>query len=215
MLKIVATPIGNLKDITLRAIEALKTADVIICEDTRETIKLLKAYEIPPKQLLSFYEEVETQKQDEILKLIQDDNVRGVLVSDAGTPLISDPGFKLVRQALRNGIKVEAIPGPTAAITALTISGLPPDKFLFMGYPPEKQSHQKKVLEDLPKKVTVIFYVSPHKITRFLTNLDPNQEIVICRELTKLYEERWSGTVSAALIKFKQPKGEFVVLWHT
>lgn len=213
MLKIVATPIGNLKDITLRAIETLKEADIIIAEDTRETIKLLRQFEIPQKPLISFYEEVEASKIDDILLLARDHNV--VLVSDAGTPLISDPGYKLVREAIKNNLNVESIPGPTAAITALTISGLPPDKFLFMGYPPEKQSHQLKTISDLPKNITVIFYVSPHKLNRFLNNLDPDLDIVICRELTKLYEERWSGKISEALVKFKQPRGEFVVLWHT
>ena len=215
MLKLVATPIGNLKDITLRAIDALKEADIIVCEDTRETIKLLKAYDIPPKQLISFYEEVEAQKQEDVLKLIEDDNIKVVLVSDAGTPLISDPGFKLVREAVKRQLLVESIPGPCAAIVALTVSGLPPDKFLFMGYPPEKQSHQVKMLADLPKSVTVIFYVSPHKIQRFLANLDPNLEIVVCRELTKMYEETWRGKVEDAKVKFKNPRGEFVVLWHT
>jgi 16S rRNA (cytidine1402-2'-O)-methyltransferase len=205
MLKLVSTPIGNLKDITLRAIEALKEADVIICEDTRETIKLLKHLDILPKQLLSFYEEVEAQKQDEILKLIQDDNFRAVLVSDAGTPLISDPGYKLVREAMRRDIKVDAIPGPCAAIDALVLSGLPPDKFSYWGFFNKKiQSHEG----------TNIYYVSPHRLQKFLAKLDRKLEIVVARELTKMYQEVWHGTVSDAILKFVKPRGEFVVLWH-
>lgn len=222
MLYLIATPIGNLKDITFRAIETLKEADVIICEDTRETIKLLKAYQIPPKRLLSFYEEVESQKMPEILKLIQDDKTKGVLVSDSGTPLISDPGYKLVREAIKIGVKIEVIPGPSAVTAALVMSGLPPDKFLFLGYPPEKESHQRQLYENLTTLlhnivVTVIFYVSPHKVLknlRIMQSVWGDVDIVICREMTKIYEERWQGKVSEALVKFKNPRGEFVLLWH-
>jgi 16S rRNA (cytidine1402-2'-O)-methyltransferase len=217
MLSIISTPIGNLEDISFRAIRALKEADVIVCEDTRETIKLLKSYQIPPRPLISFYEEVESAKTPEILNAAKE--LKVALVSDAGTPLISDPGYKLVREAIARGIKVESIPGPCAAITALTVSGLPPDKFLFLGYPPEKQSHTAKLLESLKSLAfgtTIIFYVSPHKFQKFLTlltSLNP-PNIVVCRELTKMFEEVWQGTISEALIKFPKPKGEFVILFH-
>ena len=203
MLKIVSTPIGNLKDITLRAIEALKEADVIVAEDTREVIKLLKHYEVPQKPLISFYEEVEVSKIEDILLLAREQNV--VLVSDAGTPLISDPGYKLVREAIKQGIQVDAIPGPCAAIDALVLSGLPPDKFSYWGF------YNKKIQSN---EGTNIYYVSPHRLQKFLGKLDQNLEIVIARELTKLYQEVWRGRVSDAILKFKNPRGEFVVLWH-
>ncbi len=215
MLYLVSTPIGNLEDITLRAIRVLKEADVILAEDTRHTGLLLQHFDIPHKPLISFYEEVEGQKMEELLALVASDQ-KVALVSDAGTPLISDPGYKLVREAIKRAVRVESIPGPNAAVTALTLSGLPPDKFLFLGYPPEKESHAKQLLEkfsDLP--VTLIFYVSPHKLLRFLRLLKQDQEIVICRELTKIHQETWRGKVSEALVKFAKPQGEFVVLWHT
>lgn len=217
MLYIVATPIGNLEDISLRAIRILKEADVIIAEDTRHTGLLLKHFEIPHKPFVSLFEEVESQKLSDLLALVSSDQ-KIALVTDAGTPLISDPGYKLVREAIKIGVKVESIPGPVAAIAALTVSGLPPDKFMFLGFPPEKDSHLIKLLNDiklLTFGVTVIFYVSPYKIKRFLGNLDPDLEIVVCRELTKIYEEVWKGSVSQALIKFAKVKGEIVILWHT
>ena len=213
MLSIVATPIGNLEDISLRALRVLKEADVIIAEDTRHTGLLLKHYKISHKPMVSLYDEVERQKVSELVSLVAGDQ-KVVLVSDAGTPLISDPGYKLVREAIANGVKVEAVPGPNAAITALILSGLPPDKFLFLGYPPEKESHQQQILDGLPKNVTVIFYVAPHKLLRFLKLVDGNQEIVVARELTKVYEEIWRGKASDTMIKFAKPQGEFVVLWH-
>ncbi|MCL4397539.1 16S rRNA (cytidine(1402)-2'-O)-methyltransferase [Patescibacteria group bacterium] len=221
MLYIVATPIGNLEDISLRAVRILKEADVILAEDTRHTGLLLKSLEIPHKPFISFYEEVETQKMDELLALIASEQ-KVVLVSDAGTPLISDPGYKLVREAIKRGIKVESIPGPSAVVTALTVSGLPPNRFMFMGYPPEKPSHQLNLykmlahsLETLP--VTVIFYVSPHKIRKTLELVKEvfgDQQIVLIRELTKVYEERISGTISEVLEKISNPQGEFVLLFN-
>ena len=215
MLYLVATPIGNFEDITLRALRVLREAEVIIAEDTRHTGLLLKHFDIPHKPLISFYDEVEAKKIPEILKQVQDD-IRGVLLSDAGTPLISDPGFKLVREALARGIKVEAIPGPTALITALTVSGLPPDKFMFWGYPPEKESHQIELFKKL-NETTHIFYVSPYKLHKNLTNLQSvlgDIEIVVVRELTKIHEEVWRGKITEALVHFKEPRGEFVVLFH-
>lgn len=205
MLYLVSTPIGNLEDITLRALRVLKEADVIIAEDTRHTGLLLKHFEIPHKPMISLYDDVEAQKLDEILKLVQDDT-RVALVSDAGTPLISDPGYKLVREVIKMGIKVVSVPGPCAAITALTVSGLPPDKFTFWGFP-----KKKKISE---AEGTNIYYVSPHKLLKFLRLLKQDQEIVICRELTKVFEEVWKGTVFQAQTKFAKVKGELVILWH-
>ncbi len=201
MLYIVSTPIGNLEDISLRALKVLREADVILAEDTRHTGLLLKHFAIPHKTMVSFYDEVETVKTQDILESAKHINV--VLVSNAGTPLISDPGYKLVREAIKSGVKVTAVPGPCAAITALTISGLPPDKFTFWGF------FNKKINE---AEGTNIYYVSPHRLLRFLENL--NREIIICREMTKIFEEVWMGTSQDAMIRFAHPKGEIVVLWH-
>ncbi len=213
MLFIVATPIGNLEDITLRALRVLREADLIIAEDTRHTGLLLKHFEIPHKPMISLYKEVEIDKINDILASAKE--LKVVLVSDAGTPLISDPGYKLVREALTQNLPIESVPGPNAAITALTLSGLPPDKFLFLGYPPEKESHTRQVLEKYQNlNATIIFYVSPHKLLRFLGLLKEDREIVIARELTKIHQEIWRGKPSEALVKFSKPQGEFVVLWN-
>lgn len=218
MLYLVSTPIGNLEDMTLRAIRVLKEADVIVCEDTRHTGLLLKHFEIPPKPLISFYDEVETQKIEDILALV-DGGQNVALVSDAGTPLIADPGYKLVREALKRNLPVTSVPGPVAAVAGLTISGLPPDKFLFLGYPPEKESHQAQLLSSLAQmeklmKFTSIFLVSPHKTQRFFKLLG-ERNIVIARELTKVHEEVWRGSATEALKRFANPKGELVLLLGT
>ncbi len=202
MLYLVSTPIGNLEDITLRALRVLKEADVIVAEDTRHTGLLLKHYEISHKPMVALYDDIESQKVSELVELVRLQNV--ALVSDAGTPLISDPGYKLVREIIRQGIKVEAVPGPSSVLTALVVSGLPPDKFTFFGF----REPQPNV------EGTNIYFVSPHKLMKFLAKLDANLEIVICRELTKIYEEVWHGTVEQALVKFSKVRGELVVLWH-
>lgn len=221
MLYIVATPIGNLEDITLRGLRILREVDVILSEDTRHTGLLLKHYDIAPKQLVSFYDEVEWQKIPEILALLlQGKNI--ALVSDAGTPLVSDPGFKLVREAVKNNIKVESLPGPSAVLAALTVSGLPTDKFLFLGYPPEKKSHQLELYLALTQylstiKSTVIFFLSPYKLLRDMESLEEvvgDRDIVIARELTKVHEEVWRGKISEARHHFREPKGEFVLLFN-
>lgn len=205
MLYIVATPIGNLEDISSRALRILKEADVILAEDTRRTGLLLKHFAIPHKPMVSFYDEVESTKTQNILESAKHLNV--ILVSDAGTPLISDPGYKLVREAIKQGVKVDAVPGPCAAINALVLSGLPPDKFTYWGF------YNKKIQEN---EGTNIYYVSPHKLLKLLESLKSLKllNIVIARELTKVYQEIWHGTVTDAMIKFAKPKGEFVVLWH-
>lgn len=203
MLTIVATPIGNLEDISLRALRVLKEADVIIAEDTRHTGLLLKHFAIPHKPMISLYDEVEGEKIQEILKQVQDDT-RGVLVSDSGTPLVSDPGYKLVREALARKIEVDFVPGPTAVVAALVLSGLPPDKFTFFGFRDPQPFAPG----------TNIYFVSPYKLKKFLRKLDQNLEIVVARELTKIHQEIWRGKVADAIVKFDKPKGEFVVLWH-
>ena len=201
MLFLVSTPIGNLEDITLRALRILKEAVVILAEDTRHTGLLLKHYEIPHKPMVSLYDEVESAKIQDILDSAK--HLKVALVSDAGTPLISDPGYKLVREAIRQGIQLDAVPGPCAAINALVLSGLPPDKFTFWGF------FNKKINEN---EGTNIYYVSPHRLRKFLEIV--NHDLVVCREMTKIYQEIWQGTAADAIIKFSNPKGEFVVLWH-
>lgn len=217
---IVSTPIGNLKDITLRAIETLKKVDLVLAEDTRHTGILLKHYEIK-KPLLSYQEYNELQRIPIVLeKLRRGENI--ALVSDAGTPTISDPGFKLVRECLKEGIKVESIAGPSAVTTALVVSGLPTDKFFFLGYLPKKEGHRKKVLHDLTKmiqiiKTTVIFFETPHRLLKTLQEMLEilgDRQIVVCRELTKIHEEVRREKISKAIDYFSKikPKGEITLL---
>lgn len=223
---VVATPIGNLQDIALRAIKVLQTVDVIACEDTRKT-GLLLSQALPVgsnrPRLVSYYEQNELQRIPEVIAAIKD-GLNIALVSDAGTPAISDPGFKLVRECIKEGIKVESIPGPSSVITALTVSGLPTDKFLFLGYPPRKPGHRKTLFENVKSasnlvKSTIIFFEAPHKIIRTLEelkNVFGDIEIVLCRELTKVYEETRREKISSSTEHFTKtiPKGEFVILLH-
>jgi 16S rRNA (cytidine1402-2'-O)-methyltransferase len=230
MLYIVATPIGNLQDITIRALKTLFSVDIIACEDTRRTglllENLLKEFSYEDKQkprLLSYYEQNELQRIPEIITLLQ--NGKNIaLISDAGTPAISDPGFKLIRECIKNELPVTSIPGSSSVITALVLSGLPTDKFLFMGYPPRKEGHRKKFFEDIKLSLTsisstVILFEAPHKLIRTLGELEQifgDIFIVLCRELTKVHEEIRREKISDALTYFKkkEPKGEFVVLFH-
>ena len=224
-LYIVSTPIGNLKDITLRTIEMLKLVDYILCEDTRVTGKLLKQYQIE-KLLVSFNEFNEDSKAASVIgDLTLGKNI--ALVSDAGTPLISDPGYKLIRASIAAGVKIESIPGPCAVITALVVSGKPPDKFLSLGYLPKKQSKRKQILkalctvlasmEDNHLKPTVIFYESPYRLVKTLTDIKEvfgDVDIVICRELTKLHEEVRREKISLSIDHFSKvsPRGEFTIV---
>lgn len=220
-LYIVSGPIGNLKDITLRAIETLKNVDYILCEDTRISSKLLNHYEIS-KRLVTFTDFNEEAKVNGVLSdLIGGQSV--ALLSDAGTPLISDPGYKLVCEAISQGIKVESIPGPSAVIAALTISGRPPDKFLFLGFLPKKEGKKKKLLEDVKRflefiKFSVIMYESPYRLLKTLESIHEifgDVEVIVCRELTKMHEELVREKVSSAIDHFanKLLKGELVILF--
>lgn len=226
ILYIVATPIGNLQDITLRAVKILQTVDVIACEDTRKTgILLSRALpsDVQKPRLVSYYEQNELQRIPEIIAAIKD-GLNIALVSDAGTPTISDPGFKLVRECTREGIGIVAIPGASSAITALTVSGLPTDKFLFVGYPPHKSGHRKQFLGKIKNSLsvlnsTVIMFEAPHKLLKTLGELKEtfgDIDIVICRELTKIYEEVRREKISDALRYFSAnpPRGEFIILLH-
>ena len=214
-LYIVSTPIGNLKDITFRALETLEQVDFILCEDTRITSRLLKNYSIS-KELISFNAVSEKKKISNVIARINSgDNC--ALVSDAGTPAISDPGVRLVSQAIKAQIDVVPIPGTSAVITALTISGLPTDSFIFEGFLPQKKGRQKKLKELAEEKRTIILYESTHRIKKLVDELVeylPNRYIVVCRELTKKFEETWRGYPKEIkeVIDEKISKGEFVVV---
>ena len=221
-LYIVSTPIGKLKDITLRAIEILTGADVILCEDTRKTGQLLKHLNISDKKLISFYDQVEDIKTPEIIEILKQDKMT-CLVSDSGTPLISDPGFKLVRACIKNNIKVVPVPGPSAVIAALVASGLPANRFLFLGYPPAKTGARQKFFKNIRNnfvnseiKPTIIFYESPHRIIRTLLDMEVifgDIEIAIARELTKIHEEIIRSKISEVVKEMDKPKGEFSVVF--
>lgn len=219
ILYLVSTPIGNLKDITLRAKEVLASVDVITCEDTRKTGLLLQKLEIQSKlKLLSYYEENEAARIPQIIQLLKaGKNI--ALVSNAGTPTISDPGFKLVRECIAQNIKVEPIPGPSAILVALAVSGLPTDKFLFLGFLPKKQGKRKKIFSSLPEKTTIIFFESPYRLLKTLNELKEflgDFEIIVCRELTKIYQEIRREKISQSISHFvkTKPKGEFTLLFR-
>jgi 16S rRNA (cytidine1402-2'-O)-methyltransferase len=215
---LVATPIGNLEDITLRALRVLKQADLIACEDTRQTQKLLNHFGIE-KPTVSYHEHNEASRAAELIeKLAQ--GVRVAVVSDAGMPGISDPGFRLVSLAIERGIAVVPIPGPTAFVAALVASGLPVESFVFMGFLPPKSGARRRVLERIKESLqTQVFYEAPHRIRETLEDivamLSPNRRVVIARELTKIHEEFLRGTaaeVVAILNGRDELKGEIVLL---
>src|SRR5476649_1160228 len=216
MLYIVSTPIGNLKDITLRAIETLKTVDLIAAEDTRHTKILLDAYQIQ-KPLTSFFEHNQIKKADNLLGLLKMGKSIA-LVSDAGTPGISDPGFLMVKLAQENNIPITVIPGVTACISALTASGLPAHRFIFEGFlPPKSGARRNKLISLKGQEATIIFYESPHRLLKTLKDMqevwdDPT--IVVARELTKKFEEIRKDRTSLLIEHFNQhpPKGELVLL---
>jgi 16S rRNA (cytidine1402-2'-O)-methyltransferase len=214
-LYIVSTPIGNLKDITLRAIETLNEVDFILCEDTRVTSILLKQYNII-KQLISFNAVSEIKKIPSIIERLKNGQSYA-LVSDAGTPAISDPGIRLVSEAVKNEIQVITIPGATALIAALTISGLPTDSFVFEGFLPQKKGRQKKLKELSQEERTIVLYESSHRITKLINELVeyfPERYVVVCRELTKKFEETWRGFPAELKEKLNEKtiKGEFVIV---
>jgi 16S rRNA (cytidine1402-2'-O)-methyltransferase len=220
-LYIVSTPIGNLKDITLRALEVLKMVDLIASEDTRHAGILLAHYQIK-KSLLSYQEFDEAKRIPQIIeKLKSGQNV--ALVSDAGTPTLSDPGFRLVRECINQKIPVVSIPGPSAILAALVSSGLPTDKFLFLGYLPKKQGKRKALLQSLSSilqsiKVTLVIFESPHKVLKSLNDLKEvfgDIDIVIARELTKIHEEVRREKISQSIKHFQKekPRGEFTILF--
>ncbi|HZD55596.1 MAG TPA: 16S rRNA (cytidine(1402)-2'-O)-methyltransferase [Anaerolineales bacterium] len=215
ILYLVATPIGNLEDISVRALRVLREVQLIAAEDTRQTRKLLQHYEIQTA-VTSYHEHSKLSKLGYVLEVLQDGEV--ALVSDAGTPTLNDPGYELVRAALETGHTVSPIPGPSAPIAALVASGLPTDSFLYLGYLPRKKAERRGLLEeirDLP--FTLIFLEAPHRLLASLEDLDAvlgNRQVAVARELTKLYEEIFRGNLQEAQAHFaaQPPRGEFTLV---
>lgn len=224
-LYIVATPIGNLEDITLRAIRILKEVDMILCEDTRVTKRLLQKYDID-KPTMSYHAQSKLSKVEKIFEMLESGK-NLALVSDAGTPTISDPGCMLVAQVReelmsrrRLDIEIIPIPGPSAALSALSVSGFPSSQFLFLGFLPHKKGRETLFKEITASKRTVVFYESPHRMEKTLASLaehlEPERRILVSRELTKIYEENVHGTVAEVVRYFLDHpdhiRGEFVVV---
>lgn len=216
-LVVVPTPVGNLEDITLRAIRMFKEADVIYSEDTRVTRKLLSHLDIQGKQLVPFHAHNEHKQLERCVQTVREQNLT-VLVSDAGTPAISDPGFLLVRACVEAGITVTCLPGPTAFVPALVGSGFPCDRFLYEGFLPHKKGRQTKWLSIKEEERTVVFYESPHRLVKALEEcvelLGPDRQVCVAREISKFFEEFRRGTAQEVLDHFKAtaPKGEIVLL---
>ncbi len=215
ILYLVATPIGNLEDISARALRILRESVLIAAEDTRHTGTLLKHFEIK-SQLTSYFEHNKLNKVDFILEKLSEGDV--ALVSDAGTPAINDPGYELVKAALASGFDVRPVPGPSSPIAALTVSGLPTDSFLYLGYLPNKSTERRKAVGQVSNLTyTLIFLESPHRIVDSLEDILSvlgDRRICVAREMTKLYEEYWRGPISGALeyFKSKDPRGEFTLV---
>lgn len=215
-LTVIPTPIGNLEDITLRALRMLKEADLILSEDTRTTGILLKHFEIT-NRLMSHHKYNEHQTVSQLAARIKAGE-QIVLVSDAGTPGISDPGFMLVRECINQGIDVECLPGATALIPALVCSGLPSDKFCFEGFLPQKKGRAKRLEELAEEKRTLIFYESPYRVVKTLKQLaetmGEDRKVSVSRELTKKFEETQRGTLKDVISHFSvnEPRGEFVIV---
>ncbi len=220
MLYIISTPIGNLEDITSRALKTLAAADFILAEDTRRTGLLFKKHNLPKKFFLSFHEHNENKRIEQIVKLLKQGK-KGALVSNAGTPSVSDPGYKLVKRCYEEKIKLSAIPGPCAVINALVLSGLPTDNFLFLGFLPRKRGLRIKKLKSAQSlKTTLIIFESPFRLEKLLSEIEEtlgNPDCAVTREMTKVYEEVRSGRVDE-LIKYykgKKLKGEITLVVNT
>ena len=216
MIYLIPTPIGNLEDMTLRGIRLLKEVDLILAEDTRTSQKLLNHYEIKTS-MQSFHMHNEHKKVAQVIQEV----LRGktiALISDAGTPGISDPGYLLVHEALKQGVKVECLPGPTALIPALVQSGLPSDRFVFEGFLPPKKGRQGRLKQMAEESRTTVFYESPHKIIKTLGQMLPyfgsERKLAVVRELSKKFESNFRGSLEEAVHFFEEhpPKGEFVIV---
>ena len=215
MLTLVPTPIGNLQDITLRALEVLKNADLILAEDTRTARFLLQHFQIE-KRILSHHQHNEHNALKEVIRLLKEGN-KIALVSDAGTPAISDPGFLIVRECIKEDIEVYCLPGPTAFVPALVMSGLPCDKFVFEGFLPQKKGRQSRFLFLKEEERTIVFYESPFRLVKLLEEVmehfGADRKCSVSRELTKMFEETRRGTAAELFQHFSAhpPKGEIVV----
>ena len=216
MLYVVPTPVGNMEDMTFRAIKVLKEVDFILAEDTRTSSVLLNHYDIH-NELHSHHKFNEHQTCQRVVERLQAGQT-AALISDAGTPGISDPGFMLVRECVRNGIEVQTLPGATAMVPALVSSGLPCDKFVFEGFLPQKKGRQKRLTELKDETRTMVFYESPYRVVKTLEQFTevfgPERQVSCCREISKVHEESVRGTVADVLQHFKEcePKGEFVIV---
>lgn len=214
-LYVVSTPIGNLGDITYRAVEVLKAVQLVAAEDTRRASILFRKYNISTP-CLSYYEHNARKRVPELIRKLKDGS-DVALISEAGTPGISDPGFLLIRECVREGVRIIPVPGASAALAALVISGLPTDSFVFEGFLPPKKGRRKKLEALIDEKRTIIFYESPHRIKRTLFDLSEvfgDREAVIAREITKIHEEALYTTLFNASEHFDKikPKGEFVIV---
>ena len=214
VLYVVATPIGNLEDITLRALRVLKEANMIAAEDTRRAKKLLVKYEISTP-VTSFHEHSTNAKMHRLIEFIKTEGDLA-LISDAGMPGISDPGYGLISESISNDIKVVPIPGPSAVTTALVMSSLPADNFTFIGFLPKKKSDRLRFISSIARnKQTMVAFESPHRLQSSLKDLSEilgQRRIAICRELTKVHEEIWHGTFEEAIRHFLKPRGEFTLV---
>jgi len=212
-LYVVATPIGNLEDISLRALRILREVRLIAAEDTRKTKRLLNAYRIQTP-MTSYHEHNKKIKLDYILNHLKEGDV--ALVSEAGTPGVSDPGYELIRAATQAGIPVVPVPGPSAVITALVVSGLPTDRFLYLGFLPRRASARKQALKSVAQETeTLVILEAPHRLQPTLNDLQlllGDRQIAVCRELTKLHEEVFRGTIGQAINRFTEPRGEFTLV---
>jgi 16S rRNA (cytidine1402-2'-O)-methyltransferase len=212
-LYVVATPIGNLEDITLRALHILTRVKLIAAEDTRTTRHLLEAYNIKNK-LTSYYEHNKKTKLDYLIEVLKNEDV--ALVSEAGYPGVSDTGYELITEAIKNGIEVIAVPGASALMTALVVSGLPTDQFVYIGFLPRKKGERKKMLSSIADEIrTIVLFESPHRVIESLNDIKEvlgDRQIAVCRELTKLHEEVFRGTVAQSLEHFTAPRGEFTLV---
>ncbi|MBO4731165.1 MAG: 16S rRNA (cytidine(1402)-2'-O)-methyltransferase [Bacteroidaceae bacterium] len=216
MLYIVPTPIGNLEDITLRALRVLKEADLILAEDTRTSAVLLKHYDIH-RPLQSYHKFNEHKAVNALVERLKGGETMA-LVSDAGTPGISDPGFLLARECVRQGVEVQCLPGATALVPALVASGLPCDRFVFEGFLPQKKGRQTRLRELAAEQRTVVIYESPYRVLKTLTQMaevmGDTRPVAVCREISKVHEQVVRGTMAEAIAHFQanEPRGEFVIV---
>ncbi|MDD5311972.1 MAG: 16S rRNA (cytidine(1402)-2'-O)-methyltransferase [Dehalococcoidia bacterium] len=213
VLYIVATPIGNLEDISLRALRVLKEVHLIAAEDTRTARKLLNRYDIKTR-LTSYFEHNKKTKLQFLLDTLETDDI--ALISEAGTPGISDPGYELIKEAIAKNIEVVAVPGSSAVITAVAVSGLPTDQFVYVGFLPRKKSERKLLLRSLVTEPrTIVCFESPYRVLQSLNEMQDifgERKIAVCRELTKMHEEVFRDTIGHAVEHFKRPRGEFTLV---